>query len=66
VQKKACPHFSSPDADVGSVTYAKNSDGSPSYSEITGANGFDTITSATTMSRLVDPAYYRLGMKLVF
>ena len=59
------PHFSNPGANVGAVTYA-TSGGVPNYSQITALNGFDTITSTTTISRLIDERYLRLGVKFVW
>jgi len=59
------PHFSTPGASVGSVTYA-TSGGVPNYSQITALNGFDTITSTTTLSRLTDERYLRVGAKIIW
>jgi outer membrane receptor protein involved in Fe transport len=53
------PHFANPGTTVSNVQY--NPDGS-----IKNLNGFDQITSTAQISRLVDPRYLRLGVRITF
>jgi hypothetical protein len=53
------PHFSNPGANVSNLQL--NSDGS-----IKNLNGFSQITSTTPLGRLIDPRYFRFGLRLMF
>lgn len=53
------PHFSNPASNSASATY--NTDGS-----IRSLGGYTSITSTTTVSRLIDERYLRFGLKIRF
>jgi hypothetical protein len=53
------PHFSNPSSNVSSLQL--NSDGS-----VKSLNGYDTITSVNPLGRLIDPRYFRFGLRILF
>ncbi len=53
------PHFANPGANVSNMSL--NPDGS-----IKSLGGFSQITSTTPMGRLIDPRYFRFGLRLQF
>jgi hypothetical protein len=53
------PHFSNPAANVSNLQV--NSDGS-----VKNLNGYDTITSVNPLGRLIDPRYFRFGLRIIF
>lgn len=53
------PHFSNPAANVSNLQL--NPDGS-----VKNLNGYDTITSVNAIGRLIDPRYFRFGLRLSF
>jgi hypothetical protein len=53
------PHFSNPAANVSNLQL--NSDGS-----VKNLNGYDTITSVNPLGRLIDPRYFRFGIRIIF
>jgi hypothetical protein len=53
------PHFSNPASNVSSLQL--NSNGS-----VKSLNGYDTITSVNPLGRLIDPRYFRFGLRIVF
>jgi hypothetical protein len=53
------PHFGNPGSNVSNLQL--NPDGS-----IKNLNGFGVITGLNTVSRLIDPRYFRLGARLTF
>jgi hypothetical protein len=53
------PHFSNPASNVSSLQL--NPDGS-----VKNLNGYDTITSVNPLGRLIDPRYFRFGLRIVF
>ena len=53
------PHFSNPASNVSNLQL--NSDGS-----VKNLNGYDTITSVNPLGRLIDPRYFRFGLRIIF
>lgn len=53
------PHFANPGASVSSVSY--NANGS-----ISNLNGFSQITAVNPLGRLLDPRYFRFGVRFTF
>jgi len=53
------PHFSNPASNVSNLQL--NSDGS-----VKNLNGYDTITSVNPLGRLIDPRYFRFGLRFMF
>jgi hypothetical protein len=53
------PHFSNPSANVSNLQL--NSDGS-----VKNLNGYDTITSTNPLGRVIDPRYFRFGLRIMF
>jgi len=53
------PHFSNPAANVSNLQL--NSNGS-----VKNLNGYDTITSVNPLGRLIDPRYFRFGLRVSF
>jgi hypothetical protein len=53
------PHFANPGANVSNLQL--NSDGS-----VKNLNGFSVITATTPLGRLIDPRYFRFGMRFEF
>ncbi len=53
------PHFNNPGANVSNLQL--NSDGS-----IKNLNGYDTITTVNPLGRLIDPRYFRFGLRVIF
>jgi hypothetical protein len=53
------PHFSNPAANVSNLQ--TNPDGS-----VKNLNGYDTITSVNPLGRVIDPRYFRFGLRFVF
>jgi hypothetical protein len=53
------PHFSNPASNASNLQL--NGDGS-----VKNLNGYDTITSVNPLGRLIDPRYFRFGLRLVF
>jgi len=53
------PHFSNPSANVSNLQL--NADGS-----VKNLNGYDTITSTNPLGRVIDPRYFRFGLRIMF
>jgi Carboxypeptidase regulatory-like domain/TonB dependent receptor len=53
------PHFSNPASNVSNLQL--NPDGS-----VKNLNGYDTITSVNPLGRLIDPRYFRFGLRVSF
>jgi hypothetical protein len=53
------PHFSNPASNVSNLQL--NGDGS-----VKNLNGYDTITSVNPLGRLIDPRYFRFGLRIMF
>jgi hypothetical protein len=53
------PHFSNPASNVSNLQL--NPDGS-----VKNLNGYDTITSVSPLGRLIDPRYFRFGLRIIF
>jgi hypothetical protein len=53
------PHFSNPGANVSNMSL--NADGS-----VKSLGGFSQITSTTPLGRLIDPRYFRFGLRIMF
>jgi hypothetical protein len=53
------PHFSNPGANVSNMSL--NADGS-----VKSLGGFSQITSTTPLGRLIDPRYFRFGIRFMF
>jgi hypothetical protein len=53
------PHFANPAANVSNLQL--NADGS-----VKNLNGYDTITAVNPLGRLIDPRYFRFGLRISF
>jgi hypothetical protein len=53
------PHFSNPASNVSNLQL--NADGS-----VKNLNGYDTITGVNPLGRLIDPRYFRFGLRFMF
>jgi hypothetical protein len=53
------PHFANPASNVSNLQL--NADGS-----VKNLNGFDTITAVNPLGRLIDPRYFRFGLRVSF
>jgi hypothetical protein len=53
------PHFANPASNVSNLQL--NSDGS-----VKNLNGYDTITAVNPLGRLIDPRYFRFGLRVSF
>ncbi len=53
------PHFSNPAANVSNLQLNPNG-------TVKSLNGFDQITSTNPLGRLIDPRYFRFGLRILF
>ena len=53
------PHFSNPASDVSNLQLT-------STGAVKNLNGYDTITSVNPLGRLIDPRYFRFGLRFMF